>query len=89
MTIVCRNDELSSIVSLVGCLLPDSEFFILFAEHSQILLKISVNPILLTFMYLVALSLLSTHRRTQLIIAAHNCHKEVILIRNQLVGNNL
>jgi len=42
----CRNDELSS----------DSELFILFAENSQILLRIYVIPILLTFMYLVALS---------------------------------
>ena len=48
-------------------------FFILFAENSQILLKISVIPILLTFMCLVALNLLvnnSTHRWIQLIIAA-------------------
>ena len=32
--------------------------FILFAKNSQILLKISDIPILLTFMYLVALNLL-------------------------------
>jgi hypothetical protein len=37
---------------------PDSELFILFAENSQILLKIYVIPILLTFMNLVALNLL-------------------------------
>ena len=37
---MCRNDELSSTISCVGCLLPDSELFILFAENSQILLKI-------------------------------------------------
>ena len=42
VTIVCRNDELSSTMSWVGCLLPDSELFILFAENSQILHKISV-----------------------------------------------
>ena len=42
----------------IGCLLKDSELFVLFAENSQILLKISVIPILLTFMYLVALNLL-------------------------------
>ena len=36
-------------------LLKDSEVFILFAENSQILLKISVTPVLLTFMSLVAL----------------------------------
>jgi hypothetical protein len=66
-------------------LLEDSELFILLAENSQTLLKIPVIPILLTFMYLVALNLLvnnqlnsssnSTHRPTQLIIVAHNCHK--------------
>ena len=62
-------------MSGVGCLLTDSEIFILFAENSQILLKIYVipiNPILLTFMYLVALN--STHCRTQLIIAAEISH---------------
>ena len=47
VTTMCRNDEFSSMMSL----LPDSELFILFAENSQILLKIYVIPILLTFMY--------------------------------------
>ena len=56
--IMCRNDELSSTMSWVGCLLKDSELFILFVESGQILLKISVIPILLTFIYLVALNLL-------------------------------
>ena len=42
--------------SWVGCLLRDLELFILFAENSQIFLKISLIPILLTFMsFLVAL----------------------------------
>ena len=54
----CSNDELSPTMSSVGCLLTDSELFILFAENSQILLKISVITILLTFIYLVALNLL-------------------------------
>ena len=45
-------------MSWVGCLLKDSELFILFSENSQILLKISVIPILLGFIYLVALNLL-------------------------------
>ena len=59
MTIICRNDELSSMMSWVGCLLKDSEvFFMLFAENSQILFKISVIPILLPFIYLVAINLL-------------------------------
>ena len=44
---MCRNGEFSSTMSWVGCLLKDSEgFFIVFAEDSQILLKISVIPIL-------------------------------------------
>ena len=51
----CRNDELSCTMSLVGCLLTDSDVFILFAEINQILLKISFIPILLTFMNLAAL----------------------------------
>ena len=50
-----RNDELSLAMSLVGCLLKDSELFILFAGNSQILLKILVIHILLTFIHLVAL----------------------------------
>ena len=38
-TNMCCNDELSSTMSYVGCLLKDSELFIiLFAEKSQILL---------------------------------------------------
>ena len=44
------NDELSSTMSWVGCLLKDSELFILFAEISQIFLKISVITILLIFL---------------------------------------
>ena len=55
---MCRNDELRLMMSWVGRLLKDSKIFTLFAENSQILLKISVIPILLTFMYLVALDLL-------------------------------
>ena len=35
LTIMCRNDELSFTLSSVGCLLPYSELFILFAENSQ------------------------------------------------------
>ena len=45
-------------MSWVGSLLKDSELFILFAKTSQILLKIYDIPILLTFIYLVALNLL-------------------------------
>jgi hypothetical protein len=62
---MCRNDELSWL----------SQLFILFAENSQILQKVSVIPILLTFVYLVALlKKTSTHHPTQHIITAHNCH---------------
>ena len=53
VTIVFHNDVLSQMMIWVGYLLKDSELFILFAENSQILLKISVIPILLTFIYLV------------------------------------
>ena len=80
-------------MSRVGYLLKDSELFILLAENSQILLKISVIPILLTFIYLVALNMLvisqlkslsnSTHRPTKLIIAAHNCHK-ILVVNNSI-----
>ena len=38
-------------MSWVGCLLKDSKLFILFAENSQIPLKISVIPVLLKFIY--------------------------------------
>ena len=62
-------------MSWVGCLLKDSEFFILFVENSQFLLKISVIPILLTFMYLVALNLLVT---TQLIVQLNSSLRQVI-----------
>mgnify|MGYP006975843901 CR=1 FL=1 len=54
---MCRDDELSLMMSWVGFLLNDSELFILYAENNQILLKISVIPILFTFIYLVALNL--------------------------------
>ena len=54
----CPNDELNSTMIWVGCLLTDSELFILFAENSQILIEIFVIPSLLTFIYLVALNLL-------------------------------
>ena len=58
VTIMYRNNELSSTMSWVGCFLKDSELFIVFAKNSRILLKISVNPIILNFMYLIALNLL-------------------------------
>ena len=48
----------AAMMSWVGCLLKDSELLILFAENSQIILKISVIPILLTFIYREARNLL-------------------------------
>ena len=83
---MCRNDELSSTMSWVGCLPTDSELFILFAENSQILLKIYVIPILLTFIYLVALNLLvnnqlnSSLRHIIVTIADH-----VDLVKNKII----
>ena len=65
---------MSSTMSWVGRLLKDSEIFILFADNNQILLKISVIPILLTFVYLVFSTWFVSKQPTQLIIAAHNCH---------------
>ena len=44
--IICHNDELSSSLGWLDCLLTDSEVFILSAEINQILLKISFIPIL-------------------------------------------
>ena len=37
-------------------------------------------PILLSFIYLVALNLLTTNQPTQLIIGTHNCHKGYLLL---------
>ena len=48
----------AAMMSWVGCLLTNSELFILCAENDQIILKISVIPILLTFIYMLALNLL-------------------------------
>ena len=56
----------AAMMSWVGCLQRDSELFILFAENSQILLKISVIPILLTFIYQVALDLLLSNQLNSL-----------------------
>ena len=69
----CCNDELSLTMSWVACLLTDLELFILLAENSQILLKLSVIPILLTFMYLVALNLLVNNQLNSLSNSTHHC----------------
>ena len=46
--IIYHNDELSSSLSWFDCLQTDSEVVILSAKITQILLKISFIPILLT-----------------------------------------
>ena len=74
---LCCNDEVcliyAAMMSLVGCLLTDSELFISFAENSQILLKISVIPIPLTFIYLVALNLLVNKQLNSSSNSTHHC----------------
>ena len=48
-------------------------FFILFAENNQILLKISVFPILLTFIHLVALNLVVNTKHNSSSNSTHHC----------------
>ena len=55
-------------ISWVGCLLTDSELFISFTENSQILLKMSGIPILLTFMYVSGSPESVSKQPTQLIV---------------------
>ena len=63
----------ATMMSWVGCLRKDSKLFILFAENSQILLKISVIPILLTFICLVALNLLVNNQLNASSNSTHHC----------------
>ena len=58
VTIMWRNDEMGLMMRWGGCSQNDSELYMVFAENSQILLKISVILILLTFICLVSLNLL-------------------------------
>ena len=68
------DDELNSTMSWVGCLLKDSKlFFILVEENSQILLKISLILILLTFINLVALNLLVNNQFNSSSNSTHHC----------------
>ena len=70
-------------MSRVGYLLKDSKLFILFAENSQIVLKIYVIPILLAFIYLVALYLLVFSKQpTQLIIQLTSSLRHIIVTIN-------
>ena len=57
----------------LGCLLIDSTYFIIYAENSQILLKIYVIPILLNFIYLVALNLSVNNQLNSLSNSTHHC----------------
>ena len=70
---MCRNDELSSMMSWVGCLLKDSELFTLFSENSQILLKNYIIPILLTFVFLVV----NTKQPTQVIVELNSLLRHI------------
>ena len=75
-------------MSRVGYLLKDSELLILFAENNQILLKISVIPILINF-HLSGSTLSVSNQPTQLIIAAHNCHISSIHHYKVITSSNL
>ena len=61
-------------MSWVGFLLKYSEFFILLAENSQILLKISVTYSHSLNFHFSGNTLSVSKQPTQLIIVAHNCH---------------
>ena len=67
-------------MSLIGCLLKDSELFILFAEKSQILLKISIIPILLTFILSGSTSSVSK-QPTQLIVQHNSLLRHIIVTK--------
>ena len=79
VTIMCRNDELRRTMSSVGCFLKDSELFTLLAENSQILLKISVIHILLTFIYLVSSTSSVSKQPTQLIVQLNSSLWHIIV----------
>ena len=68
----------AAMMSWVGCLLKDSDIFILFAINSQIFLKISV--ILLTFMFQVAL--LVNNQLNSLLRQIIDSHQSPIQIPN-------
>ena len=77
VTIMCRNDELSLMMSWVDYLLKDSKLSVLFAENIQLFLKVSVIPILLTFMYRVALNLLVNKQLNSSSNSTHHCGTEL------------
>ena len=68
-------------MSWVGCLLKDSELFVLFAENSQIFLKISVIPILLTFMYLSSGTKSISKQPTQAIVQLNSSLRHIIVTK--------
>ena len=69
----CRNDELSSTMSWVGCLLTDSELFILFAENIQIYSQNFCHSHYLNF-HISGSTEPVIKQPTQLIIAAEISH---------------
>ena len=71
------NDELIWMVTKRFRAFYESPLLILFAENGQFLLTISVIPILLTFMYLVALNLL-VKQPTQLIVQLNSSLRQII-----------
>ena len=79
VTIICNNDDLSLSLTWPDCLQIDSDAFILVVEINQILLKIYFTPILLAFMYLVAIfQKISSQTQTQLIIVKLNGFGDVV-----------
>jgi hypothetical protein len=76
VTIMCRNDELSWLFTK-----RFRDFFIIFAENSQILFKISVIPILLTLIHLVAHNLLVNN---QLNSSSNSTHIIVTLDKSNI-----
>ena len=91
VAIICHNDELSSSLGWLDCLLTDSEVFILSAEISQLLLKIYFIPILSDSLNFhvssstlsknwVVNNLKSTQTRTQFIIDRYLQYKMYSLL---------
>ena len=70
---MCRNDELTWLFTKIFQAWNIPSFFILFEKSTQIIRKISVIPILLTFIYLVALNLLVNNQLISSFNSTHHC----------------
>ena len=82
---MCRNEELSLTMSWIGCLLKDSELFILFAEISHIFLKIYIIPILLTgSIQSVGKQPTQLIVQTQFFISTYDCHRALRYLSNDI-----